>query len=73
MMVGTTVDLFASWLVSFTTPYIMNMPYGGIGGNIGYVFGGMSAISLVFAIFWVPELKGRSLEEVDELFEVSNQ
>ncbi|ORY25074.1 general substrate transporter [Naematelia encephala] len=69
IMVGTSVDVFSSWLVSFTTPYIMNKPYGGIGGKIGYVFGGMAAISLVFAILFVPELKGRGLEEVDELFE----
>ena len=73
MMVGTTVDLFASWLVGFTTPYIMNEPYGGIGGKIGYIFAGMSVLSLVFAVFFVPELKGRSLEEVDELFEVRSK
>lgn len=68
-MVGTTVDLLAAWLVSFTSPYIMNEPYGGIGGNIGYIFGGIAALGLLFAIFIVPELRGRSLEEVDELFE----
>lgn len=56
-MVGTTVDLIAAWLVSFTSPYIMNEPYGGIGGNIGYIFGGIAALGLVFAILVVPELK----------------
>lgn len=66
-MVGTTVDLIAAWLVSFTSPYIMNEPYGGIGGNIGYIFGGIAAVGLVFAITIVPELRGRSLEEVDEV------
>jgi hypothetical protein len=69
MMVGTTVDLFAAWLVSFTSPYIMNAPYGNIGGRIGFVWAGMAVLALIFAIFWVPELRGRSLEEVDELFE----
>lgn len=69
IMVGTTVDLIAAWLVSFTSPYIMNEPYGGIGGNIGYIFGGIAALGLVFAILVVPELRGRSLEECDELFE----
>lgn len=28
----------------------------------------MSILSLVFAIWFVPELKGRALEEVDEMF-----
>ena len=69
MMVGTTVDLFAAWLVSFTSPYIMNYPYGNIGGRIGFVWAGMAILALIFGIFWVPELRGRSLEEVDELFE----
>lgn len=57
IMIGTTVDLIAAWLVSFTSPYIMNEPYGGIGGNIGYIFGGIAALGLVFAILIVPELK----------------
>lgn len=42
-----------------------------IGGKIGFIFGGVAMVSLVFAIFILPELAGRSLEEVDELFEVS--
>lgn len=42
----------------------MNEPYGGLGGKIGYIFGGMGTISLFYAIFFVPELDG-----VDELFE----
>jgi hypothetical protein len=70
MMVGTTTETFTAWLVSFTSPYIMDEPYGGIGGNIGYVFAGMALIAMFFGIFFVPELRGRSLEEVDELFEV---
>ena len=33
-------------------------------------FAGISAAALFFAVFFVPELKGRSLEETDELFEM---
>jgi SP family sugar:H+ symporter-like MFS transporter len=29
---------------------------------------GFAGMALIFAIFFVPELRGRSLEEVDELF-----
>jgi hypothetical protein len=32
-------------------------------------FGGIAALGLIFAVLFVPELKGRSLEETDELFE----
>jgi SP family sugar:H+ symporter-like MFS transporter len=63
------IGLTLKWafVVSFTAPYIMNH----IGGKIGFIFGGVAMISLVFAILILPELAGRSLEEVDELFEVS--
>ncbi|WVW84355.1 hypothetical protein I302_106389 [Kwoniella bestiolae CBS 10118] len=67
MMVGTTADLIFAWIVSFCSPYIMNKPYGGIGGKIGYIWGGVAVLALVFAVLFLPELKGRSLEEMDEL------
>ena len=35
-----------------------------------FQFAGISALALAFAIIFVPELKGRSLEETDELFEM---
>ncbi|KAK6907947.1 hypothetical protein I203_101948 [Kwoniella mangroviensis CBS 8507] len=39
------------------------------GKDIGYLFAGIAGIGLLYAIFLLPELRGRSLEEVDELFE----
>lgn len=36
---------------------------------MGWILGGDSVLGLLFAIFFVPELAGRSLEEVDELFD----
>ena len=34
-------------------------------------FAGISAAAFVFALFFIPELNGRSLEETDELFEMN--
>jgi len=65
MMAGIFNDVLWSFVVSFTSPYIMNY----IGGKIGFIFGGVAIVSLIFAILFLPELAGRSLEEVDELFE----
>jgi MFS transporter, SP family, sugar:H+ symporter len=31
--------------------------------------GSIAAVAMIYAIFFVPETKGRSLEELDELFE----
>lgn len=40
-----------------------------MGVNIGWIFGSVAAFSVVWSYLFFPELKGRSLEEVDELFE----
>lgn len=47
------------------------MPYllDAIGVNIGWIFGGVSVLATVYAYLRVPEISGRSLEELDELFE----
>lgn len=66
MMMGTSTDVVSAWLVSFCSPYIMNKPYGGIGGKIGYIFAGLAIVSLFFAIFIVPELKVRSYQTVTD-------
>lgn len=43
--------------------------YGNLQGKVGFVYGSFSVISAIWVIFMIPELKGRSLEELDELFE----
>lgn len=39
------------------------------GLHIGYFWAGLCALSLVIVWFAVPEIKGRSHSEIDELFE----
>lgn len=50
-------------------PYLMNKGYGGLGGKVGFVYGSFCFAMNVVAFFCIPELKGRSLEEIDALFE----
>ncbi|KAL1866974.1 hypothetical protein VTK73DRAFT_4443 [Phialemonium thermophilum] len=64
MAFGTMVDVVAAFLVTFVTPYLLP----GMGVKIGWIFGSVGLFSLFWGIFFFPELKGRSLEEVDELF-----
>jgi len=35
---------------------------------VGFVFGGASAIATVWSYFYIPELKGRTFEEIDYMF-----
>ncbi|OAA63769.1 General substrate transporter [Niveomyces insectorum RCEF 264] len=62
---GTAADVIAAFLVTFVTPYLLP----GMGVKIGWIFGSVAAFSVIWGILFFPELKGRSLEEVDELFE----
>lgn len=39
-----------------------------LGGRVGFIYGSMAACACLFAIFCIPECKGRSLEEVNLLF-----
>jgi MFS transporter, SP family, sugar:H+ symporter len=40
----------------------------GLGSKVGFIFGAISLLSLVFTYFCVPECKGKTLEQVDWLF-----
>lgn len=42
-----------------------------MGVRIGWIFGSVALFSMLWGIVFFPELKGRSLEEVDELFEAN--
>lgn len=39
-----------------------------MGGKLGYIYGVINVLAVFSAYFLIPELKGRSLEEVDQLF-----
>ncbi|OQV03352.1 hypothetical protein CLAIMM_08404 [Cladophialophora immunda] len=64
MSFGTVCDVVAAFLVTFVTPYLLP----GMGVNIGWIFGSVALFSTLWGALFFPELKGRSLEEVDELF-----
>ncbi|KAG9250966.1 general substrate transporter [Emericellopsis atlantica] len=64
MAFGLSVDVAAAFLVTFVTPYVLPI----LGVNIGWIFGSVCAFTVVWGWFFFPELKNRSLEEVDELF-----
>lgn len=62
------MNVVVGFVVVFTTPYLMNPAYAGLGANLGYVWGGFSALGAIWVWLCMPELKDRTLEEMDELF-----
>ncbi|GJC81843.1 major facilitator-type transporter ecdD [Colletotrichum liriopes] len=71
MALATAVNVVVGFVVVFTTPYLLSAPYANLGPNLGYVWGGFAALGAVWVWFCMPELKGRNLEEIDQLFEAN--
>ncbi|KAJ8079086.1 hypothetical protein AAF712_006464 [Marasmius tenuissimus] len=66
---SSMVNVICAFAVSFTLPYLLNPPYANLQARVGYIYGSIAAVAMFYALFFVPETKGRSLEELDELFE----
>lgn len=56
-------------IITFVSPYIQDVGYGGLGSKIGFIWGAFSIIMVAYSFFFVPEYKGHSLEQLDYLFE----
>lgn len=56
-------------LISYVSPYLQNPGYGNLGGRIGWIWMAFAILAIVFVFFFVPEFNGRTLEEIDLLFE----
>lgn len=67
-LLAMVVSVLTTFLTSFSTPYLINSAYANLGGKLGYIYGVINALVVVGVFFFIPELKGRSLEEVDQLF-----
>lgn len=65
---ASIVNVGTNFLVSFSIPYLLYDQYAGLGSKLGFVFAGILALAIAFVYFCVPECKGKSLEQVDRLF-----
>ncbi|KAI1824074.1 MFS monosaccharide transporter-like protein [Xylaria intraflava] len=67
---ATAVGFFGAWLITFTTPYFINPSSLGWGPKYGYIWAGSCAISAAWIWLYLPEVQGRTLEEVDEMVSI---
>ncbi|OCL06225.1 hypothetical protein AOQ84DRAFT_224041 [Glonium stellatum] len=68
--VGTATSLgyILAWLTGFCTPYFINPANLNWGAKYGYIWAGSNFLCAMFFYLFIPEMKGRSLEELDEIF-----
>ncbi|KAI1637835.1 putative maltose permease [Biscogniauxia mediterranea] len=67
--IATAVGYLGAWLTTFTAPYFINPSELNWGPRYGYIWAGSCAIAAIWIWIFLPEVKGRSLEEIDEMFE----
>lgn len=63
------IGFIFAWLTTFTAPYFINPAELNWGGTYGFVWFGSSIVTILFIFFFVPEVRGRSLEEIEEMFD----
>jgi MFS transporter, SP family, sugar:H+ symporter len=57
-----------AWLCAYCTPYFINPAALNWGPKYCYIWGGSNLLLAIWVFFFVPETRGRSLEQLDELF-----
>ncbi|CEI67397.1 unnamed protein product [Fusarium venenatum] len=68
-MASFTVQNLTNFITTFTLPYLMNPEYANLGAKVGFIYGSFAFVACIWAFFYYPELKGRTLEEIDLMFE----
>ncbi|KAI2641327.1 MFS monosaccharide transporter-like protein [Xylaria nigripes] len=66
---ATAIGFLGGWLTSFTAPYFINPLELNWGPKYGYIWAGSCAITAAWIWLYLPEVQGRTLEEIDEMFE----
>ncbi|KAK3903686.1 general substrate transporter [Staphylotrichum tortipilum] len=60
---------FFAWLTTFTAPYFINPESLNWGPRYGFIWFPSCIVAALWVFFFLPETKGRTLEEIDEMFE----
>jgi MFS transporter, SP family, sugar:H+ symporter len=68
MGLASGVSFIFAWICAFTTPYYINKNELNWGPKYGYIWFVAGLIVSAFVYFMLPEVRGRTLEEIDEMF-----
>ncbi|KAJ9639294.1 hypothetical protein H2204_003905 [Knufia peltigerae] len=65
---AAAIGFLGAWLTTFTAPYFINPASLDWGPRYGYIWFPSCVVGAVWVYFFLPEVKGRTLEEIDEMF-----
>jgi MFS transporter, SP family, sugar:H+ symporter len=60
----------ATWVVAYTLPYYINPAKLNWGAKYAWLWFPSNLLMGIFVFFFIPETKDRTLEEIDEMFEM---
>ncbi|KAK2594321.1 hypothetical protein QQS21_007966 [Conoideocrella luteorostrata] len=66
---ATATQAVMGIIFNVSIPYMVNPDQANLKGKVGFIFGGLASIATVWSFFYVPELKGRTFDEIDRMFE----
>jgi MFS family permease len=67
--IGWFVSALASTVAGLVLPYEFNPDQGNLRGKVGFVFGASTLMGALVSWYIIPEMKGRSVGEIDRMFE----
>lgn len=65
---AAAVGFAGAWLTTFTAPYFINPASLNWGPRYGFIWFPSCVIAATWVFFFLPEVKNRTLEEIDEMF-----
>lgn len=70
MALATATQSVMGIAMNVSIPYMVNPDQGNLKGKVGFIFGGLGLLGMIWSWIFVPELKGRRYDEIDRLFEL---
>ncbi|KIX07720.1 uncharacterized protein Z518_02374 [Rhinocladiella mackenziei CBS 650.93] len=66
---ASSIGFLGAWLATFTAPYFINPDSLNWGPKYGYIWTPSCLLGALWTYFFLPEVKNRKFEEIDEMFE----
>ncbi|PQE24887.1 general alpha-glucoside permease protein [Rutstroemia sp. NJR-2017a WRK4] len=66
--IAASISYVLGWLITFTAPYFINPGSLNWGPKYGYIWAGSCFIGALWVWLYLPEVKNRTFEEIDEMF-----
>lgn len=68
--IGWTISNISGVAFGFSMPYAYSPDAANLGGMTAYIFVGFAGLALAISWFCLPEMKDRSIQDIDKMFEL---